>query len=121
LKVTLFAINGQFQQIDEEDWNQVVSIQIAAQSLPKTNLSIMGAQWGESSLALYTDNPIGQISSETAMPMLSFSSSRLLLASLDQLNIQLNFNMKRAVIDEIMPTLDTKGQDLNLQYNLQQP
>lgn len=55
------------------------------------------------------------------MPMLSFSNSRLLLASLDQLNIQLSFNMKRAVIDEIMPTLDTKGQDLALQYNLQQP
>lgn len=35
--------------------------------------------------------------------------------------MQVNFNMKRSAIEEILPTLDTNGDDLALEYKLDQP
>lgn len=46
---------------------------------------------------------------------------RRVLLTLDDLNIGVNFNIQKAVINEILPELDTSGQDLALEYKLNSP
>lgn len=47
------------------------------------------------------------------MPLIKQFSRRMLL-TLEDLNMKVNFNMAKAAISEILPTLDTSGQDLSL-------
>jgi hypothetical protein len=95
-------------------------MQLRAPSGLQANLTVMGVEWADSSLMFYTDNPIAQITagSTTPLPMTGSPHSRRLLISLDQLNIQLSFKMRRAVINEILPKVRTNGQELSLQYSL---
>jgi hypothetical protein len=55
------------------------------------------------------------------MPLVGSFSSRRLLVTLEQLNMNLNFNMRKSAVNEIMPSLDTNGQDLTLEYSLNSP
>lgn len=86
----------------------------------KTVLTIIGTEWGKSnisnSLIFFTNNPFGEISSSNGantMPLIKQFSRRMLL-TLEDLNMKVNFNMAKAAISEILPTLDTSGQDLSL-------
>jgi hypothetical protein len=71
--------------------------------------------WGSNNpldcIYIYTDNPFGEINLEDigTMPMIGSLNRRLLLLNLFQLNINMNLNMKKQVINQILPTLDTNG------------
>lgn len=47
--------------------------------------------------------------------------TRRALLTLEELNMQINFNMQRAAIQEILPELETSGQDLAIEYKLDSP
>ncbi len=113
----------EFLRIDQQ-WSSVTSIEVITPPNNKAKLTILAVDWGRTipliTLDFYTNNPLSSFSNNNNMPFYSFQNKRVLF-SLDDLNMAVNFQMKRAALDEILPDLDTNRQDLSIEYFMDEP
>lgn len=102
----------------------MTTIEVIIPPYNKTKLTIFTVDWGRTlpliTLDFYTNNPFGSFSNNNNMPFYSFQNKRVLF-SLDELSMGVNFQMKRAALDEILPDLDTNRQDLSIEYFMNEP
>lgn len=85
-----------FIHLDDVDWNNSVSIELIGKDATY-KLDILDVEWGTSSILIfYTNNPFGEISQNgyNDLPMLKPFSRRLLI-NLEDLDMKVNFNMKK--------------------------
>lgn len=123
LKHTIYLKGMEFKRIDQQ-WNSVTTIEVITPPNNKAKLTILAVDWGRTlpliTLDFYTNNPFGSFSNNNNMPFLNSHNKRVLF-SLDELNMAVNFQMKRAALDEILPDLDTNRQDLSMEYFMDEP
>lgn len=91
----------EFTRIDQQ-WSSVTTIEAITPPNNKAKLTILAVNWGKviplTTLDFYTNNPFGSFSNNNNMPFYSFSGKRVLF-SLDELNMAVNLQIKRAALD----------------------
>lgn len=101
LKHTIYLKGMEFTRIDQQ-WSSVTTIEAITPPKNKAKLTILAGNWGKVipliTLDFYTNNPFGSFSNNNNMPFYSFQKKRVLF-SLDELNMAVNLQIKRAALD----------------------